>query len=121
MLKLYLFSYFLASQVSLKCNTCNTLLPDGDTDIKGICFHCRTQENIVSHRKKSRECLEKQAQKMMKLSNQKFSEVDVGATVRVPVPDVDRARGSPRNVLAVITHVEDNLYKLCKLGIKLKL
>nr|XP_022910410.1 uncharacterized protein LOC111421478 [Onthophagus taurus] len=50
---------------------------------------------------------------MMKLSNQKFSEVDVGATVRVPVPDVDRARGSPRNVLAVITHVEDNLYKLC--------
>ncbi|KAK9732268.1 hypothetical protein QE152_g12977 [Popillia japonica] len=50
---------------------------------------------------------------MLKLSNQKFSEVQVGTTVRVPIPDVDRGRGSPRNVVAVVSDVEDGLYKLC--------
>lgn len=51
---------------------------------------------------------------MLKLSNKKFSEVQVGTTVRVPIPDVDRARGSPRNILAVVSSVEDGLYKLCE-------
>ncbi|KAK9680349.1 Reverse transcriptase (RNA-dependent DNA polymerase) [Popillia japonica] len=37
----------------------------------------------------------------------------ISTTVRVPIPDVDRARGSPRNVLAVVSDVEDGLYKLC--------
>jgi hypothetical protein len=50
---------------------------------------------------------------MLKLSKKKISEVQVGTTVRVPIPDVDRARGSPRNVLAVVGSVEDGLYKLC--------
>jgi hypothetical protein len=49
---------------------------------------------------------------MLKLSKKKFSEVQVGTTVRVPIPDVDRARGSPRNVLAVVGSVEDGLYKI---------
>ncbi|KAK9679215.1 Paired box domain [Popillia japonica] len=59
--------------------------------------------NIVNERKRSRESLDKQAAKILKLSNQKFSEVQVGTTVRVPIPDVDRGRGSPRNVLAVVS------------------
>ncbi|KAK9679216.1 Paired box domain [Popillia japonica] len=49
--------------------------------------------NIVNERKRSRESLDKQAAKILKLSNQKFSEVQVGTTVRVPIPDVDRGRG----------------------------
>lgn len=51
---------------------------------------------------------------MLKLSNEKFSEVKVGITVRVPIPDVDRARGSPRNMLAVVSSFENGLYKLSK-------
>lgn len=35
------------------------------------------------------------------------------------IPDVDRARGSPRNVLAVISSVNDGLYKLCEYAIKM--
>lgn len=48
----------------------------------------------------------------MTISNKKFSPLEVGTTVKVSIPDVDRARGSPRNLLAVITQVEDDLYKL---------
>jgi len=31
----------------------------------------------------------------------------VGTTVRIPIPDVDKARGSPWNLLAVVTDVQD--------------
>ncbi len=51
---------------------------------------------------------------MMKLSKEKFPQLEIGTTVRVTIPDVDRARGSPRNILAVVTQVEHDLYKLCK-------
>ncbi|XP_031329933.1 SCAN domain-containing protein 3-like [Photinus pyralis] len=95
------------------CNQCSTVLPLGEeASNDGKCIHCERQENIVNERKRSRECLEKQATKMLKLSNRKFSDVQAGTTVRVPIPDVDRARGSPRNVLAVVNSVEDGLYKL---------
>jgi len=51
---------------------------------------------------------------MVKTSNRKYDELSVGTTVRLSIPDVDRARRSPRNVLAVVTEVKDDLYKLCK-------
>ncbi|XP_060846515.1 KRAB-A domain-containing protein 2-like [Rhopalosiphum padi] len=55
-------------------------------------------EKIKDQRQKSVICLEKQASKMLRLTNEKFSKLDVGTTVRVPIPDVDRARGSPLKV-----------------------
>jgi len=51
---------------------------------------------------------------MLRLTNEKCSKLKVGTTVRVPIPDVDRARGSPRNLLAVIILCENDMYKLCK-------
>ncbi|KAK9692792.1 hypothetical protein QE152_g34919 [Popillia japonica] len=88
------------------CGQCSTVLLFGENvNNDGKCLNCERQENIVNERKRSRESLDKQAAKMLKLSNQKFSEVQVGTTVRVPIPDVDRARGSPRNVLAVVSDV----------------
>lgn len=101
------------------CVQCSTVLPLGkEVNNDGKCINCERQDNIVNERKRSRESLEKQATKMLKISNQKFSEVHVGTTVRVPIPDVDRARGSPRNVLAVVSSVEDGLYKLGKNAVK---
>jgi len=58
--------------------------------------------------------LRNKPKKMMTISNKKFSLLEVGTTVKVSIPDVDRARGSPRNLLAVITQVEDDLYKLSR-------
>ena len=45
---------------------------------------------------------------MLSLSNSKFPEVEVGTNVAVRVPDVDRERAAPRNVLAVIMEVNSS-------------
>jgi len=50
----------------------------------------------------------------MNYSNTKLTELQVGTIVRVPLPDVDRARGSPLNLLAVIVAYEADMYELCK-------
>lgn len=55
------------------------------------------RENILNHRKRIKECLQKQAVKMMKLSCNKFPPTEIGTIVRLPIPDVDRARGSRKN------------------------
>lgn len=55
-----------------------------------------------------------QAKKMVKFSDSRFPAVKIGTTVRLPIPDVDRARGSPRNLLAVVMAVDNNFYKLCE-------
>lgn len=52
---------------------------------------------------------------MMKFSKEKFPQLEIGLTVCVFIPNVDRARGSMQNILLVVTQVEHDLYKLCKL------
>ncbi|KAL5241360.1 hypothetical protein ACI65C_008770 [Semiaphis heraclei] len=56
---------------------------------------------------------------MKNLSNAKFPEAKVGSTVQLKIPDVDRGRGDPRSVIAVVLKItEDGFYQLgCKSGI----
>ncbi|XP_015375270.1 PREDICTED: uncharacterized protein LOC107169859 [Diuraphis noxia] len=68
------------------------------------------KDQINNHRQGVITNLQKQVQKMMKYSNTKLTELQVGTTVRVPIPDVDRARGSPLNLLAVIVSYEADMY-----------
>jgi len=52
---------------------------------------------------------------MISLSNSQLAPVSIGKTVVVRVPDVDRGRLAPRNVLAVVLSVNDlGLYQLGK-------
>lgn len=61
----------------------------------------------------ARQSLEKQAEKMIKASNAKFTAVEIGQCVRIKVPDVDRAKADGRNIIAVVISIEnENLYKL---------
>ena len=50
---------------------------------------------------------------MLKDTQDKLLPVEVGTTVRLSIPDVDRARGSPNNILAVVKSVDNDLYTLC--------
>lgn len=56
--------------------------------------------------------MQKQAEKMLKSSSSRFYPLEIGSTVRISIPDVDRAREAPRNLLAVVLDVENYLYKL---------
>lgn len=42
----------------------------------------------------------------------RFPPVAVGSNVRVPVPNVDRAKGDLRNITAVVLEDQNGLYKL---------
>jgi len=54
-----------------------------------------------------------QAQKMVSLSNSRLPAVDIGTNVVVRVPDLDRGRLAPRNILEVVVDVDSSgLYLL---------
>ncbi|KAE8745814.1 hypothetical protein FOCC_FOCC007461 [Frankliniella occidentalis] len=54
---------------------------------------------------------------MQKVSDAKFPPASVADTVTVSVPKVDRGRGDPRNVVAVVLEAtEDGFYKLGNKG-----
>lgn len=55
---------------------------------------------------------------MLNQSQKKNLCVDVGRTVRVSIPDVDRSKGDSRNILAVVMSNEKGMYQLgCRTGI----
>ncbi|GFS86528.1 KRAB-A domain-containing protein 2 [Nephila pilipes] len=50
---------------------------------------------------------------MLRTSQNQFPPAQIGDTVRIQVPDVDRGRTDNRNVLAVVVGIEDSdFYKL---------
>lgn len=58
---------------------------------------------------------------MIKTSNRKLKCINVGTTVRKLISNVDKARGSPWNLLVVVTDIQDGLHKLCKwLNLKMR-
>ncbi|XP_060858218.1 KRAB-A domain-containing protein 2-like isoform X1 [Metopolophium dirhodum] len=69
--------------------------------------------NIATERKKAKENLEKQAKRMKDLSNTKFAVANIGSTVRIKIPDVDRGKGDPRSIIAVVLKLtDDGFYQL---------
>ncbi|CAG4935631.1 unnamed protein product [Colias eurytheme] len=73
----------------------------------------RKKENVMAVRKLALQNLQKQANKMLDVSSAKYPMAAIGDTVRVRVPEVDRARSDGRNMLAtVIELTANNLYKL---------
>jgi len=53
--------------------------------------------------------LQVQAVKMLRTLKQKFLPANVGETVRIRVPDVDRSKMDLQNILAVVLDVVDKL------------
>lgn len=79
----------------------------------GKCGNCSRAAAVLELRSTARKNLQKQAQTMQKISDAKFPPASVGDTVTVSVPKVDRGRGDPRNVVAVVLEAtEDGFYKL---------
>ncbi|KAL4152776.1 hypothetical protein QTP88_000609 [Uroleucon formosanum] len=69
--------------------------------------------NAIDNRRKAKENLENQAVKMKTWSDKKLKPAEVGAKLRVLVPDVDKGCGDARNILAVVMKVTvDRYYRL---------
>ena len=70
-------------------------------------------KRILNHREESHKMIKIQATKMLCESNKRYAPLEVGTNVLIRVPDVDRGRLTPRNVLAIVSEINnDGLYKL---------
>lgn len=69
---------------------------------------------IIAKRKFAKKNLQKQASKMLRLTNNKFTPASVGDSVRVPIPEVDRSKCASRNVIGVVMDIdkEKSMYKI---------
>ncbi|XP_025198890.1 KRAB-A domain-containing protein 2-like, partial [Melanaphis sacchari] len=65
----------------------------------------RRKEKIILNREVAITNLQVQAVKMLRTSKQKFQPANVGETVRIRVPDVDRSKMDPQNILAVVLDI----------------
>jgi hypothetical protein len=70
------------------------------------------KENIIKNRSLALNGLQTQASVMLRSSNQKIPSAQVGDTVRVRVPNIDRGRMDYQNILAVVMDVDNDFYKL---------
>lgn len=70
------------------------------------------KENTIKNRALALNLLQTQASVMLRSSNQKCPPAQVGDTVRVRVPDIDRARMDYQNILTIVMDVDNEFYKL---------
>ena len=69
--------------------------------------------SILRNRKRARDGLTTQAERMLKCSRVKHIPANPGDNVRVPIPLVDRGRGDPRNILGIVLdRDESDLYTI---------
>ncbi|XP_050316070.1 uncharacterized protein LOC126750480 [Anthonomus grandis grandis] len=98
-----------------KCIECNeSLLMACATDWDlPLCKLYGNKKATDTERRGCKRGLEQQADKMLNQSQSKFPPVNVGDNVLINVPEVDRGRLAPRNVLSVIMEKTDQgLYVL---------
>lgn len=98
----------------LPCHINCGINTDGATDdgaelTCSLCFH---GESATDHRRGAKRAMEEQAEKMKQASDKRFKPGDVGSSVRVPIPEVDRGRTDHRNLIGVVMEITDGLYKI---------
>jgi len=76
--------------------------------------NCLISSEFSDHRKRAREGLMKQAERMVKRSRKEHVAGSVGDNVTIPIPLFDRGRGDPRNILGLIIDrdVTNDLYQI---------
>lgn len=93
------------------CNKCVAILPPNvDRD---FCLNCKTEDNIKAVRSEASQSLIHQAKKMKSYSDKTHPPANVDDNVTVPIPNVDKAKGAFRNIIAVVLlKTDDNMYQL---------
>uniref|UniRef100_A0A914D043 Uncharacterized protein n=1 Tax=Acrobeloides nanus TaxID=290746 RepID=A0A914D043_9BILA len=69
-------------------------------------------DRIQHERSEAERNLKRQAERMLSASNKRLQPVSPGSSVRIPVPNVDRAKVDHRNVIGVVMEAEDGFYRL---------
>lgn len=89
------------------CPPCSVI-----SDESILCSLCQMASKIQFQWASAKRHLEDQAERMLIASRQRFEDAKVGQNVVIRIPDVDRGRADPRNVMAVVMSIENGFYKL---------
>lgn len=77
----------------------------------------KTKENVSNNNVVNREGISKQADRMLKRTAQKLSEVTVGVNVTLKIPTVDRTRVDLPNLLGIVMEIKQE-HSVFKIGTK---
>ncbi|KAK9695149.1 hypothetical protein QE152_g33042 [Popillia japonica] len=72
----------------------------------------KRRRSIIKKRRQAFSGIENHAKKMKNNSDNKLPNVNVGETVRIPIPDVDRAREDLWNIIGIILSAENDNYEI---------
>ena len=109
----------MAYSTAVSCSAC-TGLCHSRCLVGGCCYLCQKTADITTERQGAKRKQQQQADKMVEHSAKRFKPAEVGDTVLVPIPDVDRGRCEYPNLKAIVleSHPEGHLWKLgCKTGV----
>ena len=111
------------------CSTCNLRYPEVEDLAEhmktehGECYDCNTggvkcklcqrKDNISVQREGAKKRQMREADRMIESTNKKLKVVEVGHTVMIPVPDVDKGKIDQNQLPAIIMAItESGLYQL---------
>lgn len=105
-----------------KCSQCGrsvhpiepcSILQNGENEINiRLCALCQCALNVERERKGAKRKLEEQADRMTAASRNRLQPVAVGQNVLIRIPDVDRGRADPLNIMAVVVSESNGFYRL---------
>ncbi|KAE8736784.1 hypothetical protein FOCC_FOCC017761, partial [Frankliniella occidentalis] len=104
-------SFFISDEkyVSSEQCPCGTYIHKA-CSVSGKCNLCSRKEGIAQNREGAHAALSKQAERMLATSQKLHKPAEVGDTITMSVPLVDRGKGDARNVVAVVLDKTDDGY-----------
>ena len=97
----------------MPCSACTGLFHSHYLE-NDCCFLCQKTADVSEERLGVKRKQQQQAHKMVEYSTKRFKPAEVGDTVLVPIPDVDRERCEYPNLKAIVleSHPKGHLWKL---------
>ncbi|KAL4713359.1 hypothetical protein ACJJTC_016827 [Scirpophaga incertulas] len=110
----------LETSGTIRCQRCNGMIhvmcgvssEDEGSSWQLICNLCANENSISRERRESYQNLKRAADKMIALSSKKFKDIDIGTTVLVEVPKVDRGPLDSKNIAGKILEKRNELFRV---------
>ena len=91
---------------------CGSLCESEASGSQLLCTLCKSTECINTERMSAATAIMTQSERMLDSTNKVLHDVDEGTNVLIPIPQVDRGKADPKNVLAMVVSKSENGYRL---------
>lgn len=98
-----------------KCSMCGyKILKEKLLENQGrlLCRLCDKTEKVEKHRDGARRGIKRCAEKMLEYSNKKYQPIEIGSTVLIKIPAVDKAPSDPLNLMGKVLDYRFDKYEV---------